>query len=183
MKLRTSYEAARNGRPARWSVDDCEAARLQAWQTARPWGVTGSTPEQVWSQREPITAELRQRFHNAVAFFQEDERKKKGWLPGIALAPTVEASINRVAIRLCGCGTAAAPSVPAVRTAEGANCSTIFVLKLGKHFGGGASFLNPVPYKGEAFKKLCCTKLGKTVAEAEQEADSRWQKILKGLLE
>ena len=99
MKVRTSYEAARNGRPARWSVDDCEAARLQAWQTARPWGVTGPTPEQAWLKREPITDELRQRFQNAVAFFQEDERKKKGYLPGIELAPDVRAAINRVGIR------------------------------------------------------------------------------------
>ena len=133
MKVRTSYEAARNGRPARWSVDDCEAARLQAWQTARPWGVTGPTPEQVWSQCEPITPELRQRFLQAVPYWIQEERHTRGYLPGIALAPNVEVSINRVAIRR------ARASVPAVRSPEGANCSTIFVLKTCKHSGGGTS--------------------------------------------
>ena len=105
MKLRTSYEAARQGRPGRWSADDCEAARLQAFQTARPWGVRGPTPEEAWSKREPITGELRQRFQSAVAFYKEEEGKKKGYLPGIELAPDVRASINRVAIRraLCAC--------------------------------------------------------------------------------
>jgi hypothetical protein len=99
MKVRTSYEAARNGRPTRWSVDDCEAARLQALRTARPWGVTGPTPEQVWSQREPITAELRQRFLKAVPYWTQEERNIRGYLPGIVLASNVEASINRVGIR------------------------------------------------------------------------------------
>jgi hypothetical protein len=105
MKLRTIYEAARQGHPGRWTADDCEAARLQALQTARPWGVNGQTPEGVWSKREPITVELRQRFQNSVAYFKEEERKKKGCLPGIELEPDVLASVNRVAIRraLCAC--------------------------------------------------------------------------------
>jgi hypothetical protein len=105
MKLRTKYEAARQGHPGRWTADDCEAARLQAMQTARPWGVNGQTPEGVWSKREPITVELRQRFQNSVAYFKEEECKKKGYLPGIKLDQDVLATINRTAIRraLCAC--------------------------------------------------------------------------------
>ena len=99
MQTRTSYEAARNGRPGRWSADDCETARLQAYQTARPWGVTGPTPEQVWLKREPIAVELRQRFQKAVPYFLEDERRTRGYLPGIELPRNVHASIRRVAIR------------------------------------------------------------------------------------
>jgi transposase InsO family protein len=99
LRTRTSYEAARHGRAGRWTCDDCEAARLQAFRTARPWGVRGQTPEEVWSKREPITAELRQQFQNAVAFYQEHERKKKAFLPGIELEPGVRASINRAAVR------------------------------------------------------------------------------------
>ena len=105
MKLRTTYEAARQGRPGRWTADDCEAARLQALRTARPWGVRGPTPEEAWSKREVITAELRQRFQKSVEFYKEEERKKHGYLPGIELAADVRAKIYRAAIRraLCAC--------------------------------------------------------------------------------
>ena len=99
LKLRTSYEAARQERPCRWTINDCEAARLQALQTARPWGVRGPTPEEAWSRREPVTPELRRRFQQAIVFFEEEERKQRGYLPGIELAPDVRAAINRVAIR------------------------------------------------------------------------------------
>jgi transposase InsO family protein len=115
LRTRTSYEAARHGRAGRWTCDDCEAARLQAFRTARPWGAgtdnnfrlfgnwlsvpAGKGATQAWSKREPITAELRQQFQNAVAFYQEHERKKKAFLPGIELEPGVRASINRAAVR------------------------------------------------------------------------------------
>lgn len=99
MKLRTTYEAARHSRPGRWAVQDCEVARWQALQTARPWGLNGPTPEHVWSKREPIPTELRLRFQQSVSSFKEEERKKRGYLPGIELAPGVRAAINRLAIR------------------------------------------------------------------------------------
>jgi transposase InsO family protein len=105
MKLRTNYEAARQGHPGRWTADDCEAARLQALRTARPWGVRGPTPEEAWSKREAITADLRQRFQKSVEFYKEEERMKHGYLPGIELAADVRAKIYRAAIRraLCAC--------------------------------------------------------------------------------
>jgi len=99
MKTRTNYEAARNGRPARWTADDCEAARMQAVQTARPWGINRPTPEQVWARRAPIASDLRARFQRIVTYLLEEERKQRGYLPGIDLPTQVEASIHRVAVR------------------------------------------------------------------------------------
>lgn len=99
LKHRTSYEAARNGRAGRWTMDDCETARLQAYRTARPWGVNGPTPEQAWLKREPSSPELRQRFQKAVPYFWEEERRTRGHLPGIDLPWNIQASMKRVAIR------------------------------------------------------------------------------------
>ncbi len=39
LKVRAHHESARNGRPGEWTCDDVEVARLQANETARPWGV------------------------------------------------------------------------------------------------------------------------------------------------
>ncbi|HEY3322999.1 MAG TPA: hypothetical protein VGP72_21270 [Planctomycetota bacterium] len=55
--------------------------------------------EQAWSKRQPIAPELRQHVQCKVASFQEDERNKRGYLPGIDVEPGVRAAINRQAIR------------------------------------------------------------------------------------
>ncbi len=73
------------------------------FQTARPWGVSGQTPEAAWSKREPISAELRQQFIQTVAVYLKEEeqkvRSKHGYLPGIDLEPTVASAISRAAVR------------------------------------------------------------------------------------
>jgi len=59
LKTRAHYEAARRGTPGEWNCDDVEAARLQANETARPWGHDAETPDIRWIERESISSEER----------------------------------------------------------------------------------------------------------------------------
>jgi len=68
---RTHYEAARHGHPGYWTRDDLEASRLQSDTTARPWGDRGPTPQDLWSERPPITQSERQVFRNCLENMQE----------------------------------------------------------------------------------------------------------------
>lgn len=62
LKTRTHHQAALAGHPQVWTCADLEAARQEANRQARPWGENGPSPEQVWQQRTPISAEERERF-------------------------------------------------------------------------------------------------------------------------
>jgi hypothetical protein len=66
MKTRTHHESARRGHPGEWSCEDMEAARLQANETARPWGLHGPTPKEAWQQRRLISVKERTVFAVAV---------------------------------------------------------------------------------------------------------------------
>ena len=55
MKTRTHHESARRVRPAEWTCDDAEAARMQANQTARPWVLREPTPE-AWTKTDSISS-------------------------------------------------------------------------------------------------------------------------------
>jgi hypothetical protein len=61
--------AARNGRPGQWTCDDVEGARLMANETARPKGLHGPTPDEVWAARRPILADERDVFRSTVERF------------------------------------------------------------------------------------------------------------------
>jgi hypothetical protein len=54
-----------------------EAARLQANELARPWGVTGSTPAQIWQIRKAIGRQERKKFASTVQACAQ-ERQEKG---------------------------------------------------------------------------------------------------------
>ncbi len=95
---RAHHEAARHDRPGDWTCDDIEAARLQANETARPWGRFGNTPREAWDLRLPIRAEERADFHETYRNFYEAERASRGILPGARLQHREQASIDRVAI-------------------------------------------------------------------------------------
>lgn len=70
LKTRTERHATAAGRPAFWTAADVDAARLEANATARPQGPTGPTPDDIWEQRRPISAEQR------AAFRAEVERQR-----------------------------------------------------------------------------------------------------------
>ncbi len=73
------HQAALHGRPGNWTpraeprgetCDDCEAARAQANETARPWGANGPTPDEVWKNRKPITREEHEAFAREVRQYE-----------------------------------------------------------------------------------------------------------------
>jgi transposase InsO family protein len=71
LKVRTHYQAARQGRPGEWTCADAEAARQQANQLGRPWGAQGPTPAQRWAQRQPLTAAERAAFQTTLRRLEE----------------------------------------------------------------------------------------------------------------
>src|SRR5262249_33405216 len=91
--------AASAGRPGQWACDDAEAARLEANQTARPWGVRGATPEEVWQGRPPVRAEERAAFAETVRGLELQARAEQGYGPGAELDRTAQSAVNRAALR------------------------------------------------------------------------------------
>jgi transposase InsO family protein len=67
LKTRTEDHAKRQGRPAWWTCDDVEAARLEANATARPKGPDGPTPDELWEARALLNADERTLFATSVA--------------------------------------------------------------------------------------------------------------------
>jgi len=69
---RTEQFAARRGYPGDWTWDDAAAARLQANATARPRGLSGPTPDELWTGRTPIASSEREAFRQtATTRFEE----------------------------------------------------------------------------------------------------------------
>jgi putative transposase len=99
LKTRTHHEAARHARPGAWTCDDCEAARLQANETARPWGAGGATPDQVWDQRRHMTLEEREAFCELVRSREREAREERNLAPEATLDRPTQAAIDRCAIR------------------------------------------------------------------------------------
>jgi transposase InsO family protein len=99
MKTRTHHQAARRGCPGEWTCDDAEAARLQANETARPWGHTAPTPEEAWTARQSIQPEERAAFVAEVFELEKEVRGEQGH-PGEGLLDrTAQAAVDRIAIR------------------------------------------------------------------------------------
>lgn len=99
MKTRTFHAAARHGRNSTWGCDDTEAARLQANQTARPWGATGPTPESVWQGRAAIKAEDRRAFTRCLARLKKLVWREHGHLVGDRLGPAAQTAVDRTAVQ------------------------------------------------------------------------------------
>lgn len=110
LKTRAHHESARYDRPGEWTCDDVEAARLQANQTARPYGLSQPTPDQLWQKHSRRRPQLRAGFLAEVKRQRSVEenhiRQSKGYLPGFDLEPKEKAHVERVAItRACvACG-------------------------------------------------------------------------------
>ena len=99
MKTRTHHEAARHDHPGEWTLDDCEAARLQANELARPWGAHRPTPDQAWASRAAITREERTAFRASVQDEEPQVRSEQGYDSTAALRYHAQAAVHRVAIR------------------------------------------------------------------------------------
>jgi len=86
MKTRTHHESARRGFPGQWTCDDREAARLQANELARPWGLGGPTPGQAWLMRKPVSCGERQRFAHRVRAYEQEQDKPRAVENGLRQA-------------------------------------------------------------------------------------------------
>jgi transposase InsO family protein len=100
LKERTAERAARSGHAGAWTADDLAGARAEANAGARPWVEGGASPDQVWSAREPITADERAAFGAAVAQAREARVRELGTCAGAAPGVGSEASVVRSAIEL-----------------------------------------------------------------------------------
>jgi len=98
MKTRTHHQAARFGRPAEWTCDDAEAARLEANETARPWGYRVPTPEHVWNERRPLTNAERKAFGAAVRRMEREERANRRIGAATPLGRAAQTALNRAAL-------------------------------------------------------------------------------------
>ena len=99
MKARTHHESARHDHPGEWTCDDCEAARLQANELARPLGAAQPTPDQAWTERSAIAREERTAFRAAVHEEETQARWEQGYEATAALRYHAQAAVHRVAIR------------------------------------------------------------------------------------
>jgi hypothetical protein len=66
----TDHQTALHGRPGWWTSADLAAARALANANARPWGVDGPAPAEVFAVRTPITTDERRAFRNEVLVWE-----------------------------------------------------------------------------------------------------------------
>jgi len=98
MKTRTHHQACRHGRPGAWTCEDAEAARLQANETARPWGSRGPTPAQAWTRHRRLTRLERAAFATTVEQMETDERAARGIPVGARIGQTEQAAVRRAVL-------------------------------------------------------------------------------------
>jgi hypothetical protein len=99
LKTRTQRHSVQAGRPDQWTSADTESACTEANTTARPRRLHGSTPQQTWDARTPLTAEERAHFDATLAPYRAEERTHRGWSADLCLTRAQQAALNRVALR------------------------------------------------------------------------------------
>lgn len=98
LKTRAHHEAIRYNRPGEWTCDDVEAARLMANETARPWGLSEPTPDELWMNRKIIDIVERLEFRTLVEEKQREAREERGLGADQVLDAITQAGVDRVAI-------------------------------------------------------------------------------------
>jgi hypothetical protein len=98
LKTYTGLHAIRESHPLRWTSDDVEHARQLANTISRPWGHRGPTPEESWQAREPIDADQRQAFQDALQQNRPQAADDLGLKDSSALSPSNRRRFDRLAI-------------------------------------------------------------------------------------
>jgi transposase InsO family protein len=98
LTTRTEQAATRRGCPDDWTFDDTVTARLEANATARPRGINGPCPDELWTVRTPVTAEERQAFQQTVHWIRTALELDLESPAKIPLPEMEERAINREAI-------------------------------------------------------------------------------------
>ena len=98
LRVRTHYQAARQGRPGEWTLEDAEAARQEANALGRPWGARGPTPAERWAKRQPLPAADRAAFAASVACLEGEAACASGVEPAPPPEPVAPAAaVDQVA--------------------------------------------------------------------------------------
>ena len=98
LTTRTEQAAARRGCPDDWTYDDAELARWEANATARPRGINGPSPDELWNARTPVTPEERDAFQQTVHWMRTAIEVALESPPPIPMPQKQERAINRKAI-------------------------------------------------------------------------------------
>lgn len=98
LRIRADHAAVRHDHPGYWTSDDIETARRQANETARPWGVRGSTAELEWTRRQRITDAQRAQLHACYQQHERQERAHREIAIDVSLPVLEQRSIDRVAV-------------------------------------------------------------------------------------
>jgi len=98
LTTRTEQAAARRGHPGDWTYDDAVVARLEANATARPRGITGPCPDELWASRRPITSAERSAFAQTVHWRRTALELALESPPTNPMTEMEERAINRQAI-------------------------------------------------------------------------------------
>jgi hypothetical protein len=99
LKTRTKRQCLQAGHAGGCTSADTDSARIEANTTARPRRLHGSTPQQVWDTRPPLTADDRARFDATLAQYRLEERTHRGWSADASLTRAQQAALDRVALR------------------------------------------------------------------------------------
>lgn len=99
LSTRARYEAARHGRPGRWTSDDVEAARRQANELGRHPDLGGRSAAEAWRDRTPVTAAERAAFRGSVARHREVARRHLAEAGADLTAERTQQLVERTAMR------------------------------------------------------------------------------------
>lgn len=104
IKLRARRIAGAAGRPAAWTLDDIEEARLEANALPAPGGQEGLSREDLWQARAPVTPEQRAALQAAFQAELVRELARRGppgdpWRDGTTRATLVRRALTRALIQ------------------------------------------------------------------------------------
>ena len=99
LKVRTLFLAARKSRVGTWSCDHLEAARRQANTLSRPDRSLGSTPDDLWLGRSPLTDIERTEFQLAVLRHRDTIERQHPFTETTTDTSTTMYSLHRQAVR------------------------------------------------------------------------------------
>lgn len=141
LKVRTHYQAVRQGRPGEWTLADAEAAREQTNTLGRPWGAHGPTPAERWATRHTVTVRERDAFAATVARLEEEsaDLPAEGLQPAVpdeaVAAPASSTLVARDAAEEQACATCGAPAPESPAQVVGAPASAHPVVASGTERG------------------------------------------------
>jgi hypothetical protein len=95
LKLTTQHLAERADRGGWWRSEDLHEARLLANRLRRPWGASGPTPEQRWTERNALSLDERQNVWQEIERRRARLREARGIDPEVSLPHYAQAEIDR----------------------------------------------------------------------------------------